>query len=1415
MRAELLGTKASGGVSGRRRKGRVLRGAVCDPLEDRRLFSAITWTNRGASSGANNDNFISVFGANAATARSVVDAAITSWARLINNFNFPGGGNTYSIVIKMATGGVSLGANAGPTHYTSDGKPDQGAMTIGRGADTTGDNIGDGGGYFLDPTPYDSSEFQSYTTNAFAAYADPTSPAFNKGDLYELTLHELGHAVGFSSSSSSTAFSSHTVKTSTGDTVDPSLGGVAGPIGFYYRWNGSVRTLLTSFDSGGQGGGGPVDSGSASHYAPPGSSVNFGGFTYYGADDLMTPYYYSGQRRLVSQNDITMLADAYGYTVTPAGYYGSHYDTLDNSGILRIKLPNSGNDTVTFTPSGANMYVSLGIGAGTTGADPSAITSVFVTSAISAVQIDTGGGNDTITLNSAGGLQFTIYGGSGSDKLVMTGASGTTTVTPGGISSTAGNVVTATGLESIEIDGSGGADTFNVSGAPVLGRLYLYGFGGNDSANIGSGELYNMTSVTFDGGSGTDSITFSNSATAHAWSYGIFQGANVNCTDLTLSYTSYNDVPNVENIAINSGNQDDGFEIFYSNAGSFITLHGAGGNDGLSVADGLDGLSLSDVLGTVNFFADSGSNTLYLDDTAAAGARTYSINSSTIRNNTSGPINFDANSTAIQLYGTGYAGTYNFTASIFGPQFYIYAGASNDQFNFTAGAAFNVNIDGGGGFNAVLVDDRAAASQPFNYEVGSTGISRDFGLFGLSYRYTIGYTNVGALTAYYANNGPTTLITGVPVTAVGQQFTLFGGTGNETFTVVPHDVDGNLTINGLIGIVGGAGTESFTIDDSASSVGIAYSFSNPFGSGTQDIYGMGSGGIGVASDVPALTIKGSAGDDTFDISAFKTGQSLTIRGNGGSDTVNWTPISGNLSSNITNIASFTFDGGDGFDYMNVSNTAATVPWSYYRDPGYLYSAKAGYALVLYDPNVEYCGVSGGSGGDTYTVPTLASSVYFAVFAGAGVDHINVGANGLTGEVSGVLQVFGDGNDTVTLDDSADTTGRTIHTGAYTVGQVVGDDLLGSGGLLYAPSAVNVVINLGSGPDTVYAQPAIYGHITINAGDPTDAPGDTLVLALAAYPDAVVTATSATDGFVTVGDGTGANQVERLAYTGFETGPTVDNLLPGITGIVLVPAADGSQDLVVAYNTVLIADPGIYAVYFLNTSTGGAQYADSETYDPVTLTSTFHFLSGDLSAGVYRATFSAGYLINPSGNAAAADVTYDFIWVPTGVTLQLPPTGDGTQAFVTQQIAIDPDGVLDVTDNAIIVRGGDLDFLSSLVAMGLNISGAHLWTGTGITSSLAAAEDNPLHAVGIVSNTLDGSTLYDTFHGVSVGGSDVLIAYTVFGDADLSGTVDDTDFFLTNNGFGLQSSGWINGDFDFSGTVDDTDFFLLNSGYSLQ
>jgi hypothetical protein len=61
---------------------------LCEELERQVLLSTIVWTNRGAT-GNDIDNFNSVFGVvNSGNARAVVDAAIESWERVIDEVRF-------------------------------------------------------------------------------------------------------------------------------------------------------------------------------------------------------------------------------------------------------------------------------------------------------------------------------------------------------------------------------------------------------------------------------------------------------------------------------------------------------------------------------------------------------------------------------------------------------------------------------------------------------------------------------------------------------------------------------------------------------------------------------------------------------------------------------------------------------------------------------------------------------------------------------------------------------------------------------------------------------------------------------------------------------------------------------------------------------------------------------------------------------------------------------------------------------------------------------------------------------------------------------------------------------------------------------------------------------------------------------
>jgi hypothetical protein len=68
------------------------------------------------------------------------------------------------------------------------------------------------------------------------------------------------------------------------------------------------------------------------------------------------------------------------------------------------------------------------------------------------------------------------------------------------------------------------------------------------------------------------------------------------------------------------------------------------------------------------------------------------------------------------------------------------------------------------------------------------------------------------------------------------------------------------------------------------------------------------------------------------------------------------------------------------------------------------------------------------------------------------------------------------------------------------------------------------------------------------------------------------------------------------------------------------------------------------------------------------------------------------------------------------------------------------------------------------------------------------------------------------------GDDILVKYTYYGDADLSGIVDLDDFSQFLDGYQNQSTvqaTWLHGDFDYSGLVDLDDFSQFLFGYQNQ
>jgi autotransporter-associated beta strand protein len=183
------------------------------------------------------------------------------------------------------------------------------------------------------------------------------------------------------------------------------------------------------------------------------------------------------------------------------------------------------------------------------------------------------------------------------------------------------------------------------------------------------------------------------------------------------------------------------------------------------------------------------------------------------------------------------------------------------------------------------------------------------------------------------------------------------------------------------------------------------------------------------------------------------------------------------------------------------------------------------------------------------------------------------------------------------------------------------------------------------------------------------------------------------------------------------------------------------------------------------------------------------------------TVSAGTLLIGAAGALPAASSVSI----TGGTLQL---GASTGGETLSSLSITGAGAFDVNNNHVIISyapgsqaTADATIRSYLIS-GYN-GGA--WNGPGIDSSASAA--NARYGLGYADGA-DG-----VVSGLSSG--QIEVKYTLYGDANLDGVVNGTDFGILAAHFGQQVSAWDEGDFTYGGVVNGTDFGLLAANFGQQ
>jgi hypothetical protein len=206
------------------------------------------------------------------------------------------------------------------------------------------------------------------------------------------------------------------------------------------------------------------------------------------------------------------------------------------------------------------------------------------------------------------------------------------------------------------------------------------------------------------------------------------------------------------------------------------------------------------------------------------------------------------------------------------------------------------------------------------------------------------------------------------------------------------------------------------------------------------------------------------------------------------------------------------------------------------------------------------------------------------------------------------------------------------------------------------------------------------------------------------------------------------------------------------------------------------------------------------------------LAGGLNASGQAVTMLGG------GTAIVAPFSSTDLNVSSG-TLKLSPS---SSVLSISTLEVGAASRLDLTTNSADISTSSLSAITTLAKTGY-ANGA--WNGSGgITSSSAASNTKHLTAIGVIQNNQSGTALYTASHpfeSTTPGISDILAKYTYYGDTNLDGKVDGSDYsridaaYLADKTNPTAMTGWFNGDFNYDGVVNGSDYTLMDDAFNTQ
>jgi hypothetical protein len=179
----------------------------------------------------------------------------------------------------------------------------------------------------------------------------------------------------------------------------------------------------------------------------------------------------------------------------------------------------------------------------------------------------------------------------------------------------------------------------------------------------------------------------------------------------------------------------------------------------------------------------------------------------------------------------------------------------------------------------------------------------------------------------------------------------------------------------------------------------------------------------------------------------------------------------------------------------------------------------------------------------------------------------------------------------------------------------------------------------------------------------------------------------------------------------------------------------------------------------------------------------------------------------AGTASFGQITGTGQATITGGLTSLTLTGG---ASAVASLTVNSGGILDLSNKAMVINYGlpAADPVASIAADLTTGYNAGTWTGAGITSSAAAASPSQF-ALGYLDGNIPSDALAHT-----VSPNQILIAYTLAGDAFLEGAVGFDDLVVVAQNFGKTGKDWAGGNFIYlpSGSVGFADLVAVAQNF---